>query len=257
MISAHIPDALHMRNRAMQVSLTCLLLTFASPVAHAVTTTQCGDTVCFTWDTDQLSLFGTPSVIGDQIIFDPTTFVAKSLNGEGVVSTNATVNIIVDVMEGYVFDSASLAEAGDYFMWGSDPFGQSAVSVGGQLRVRDAANTELEYDSITASGDFDIFNTPFCATPHNWDASADVSLAGAEWDGVTQVVMKIENILNAYTDPFIAMQPPPGGGPLQAFIEKKEVGLSVGTTVIPIPAAVWLFGSGLLGLFIIARKKAA
>jgi hypothetical protein len=233
-----------MRNRAMQVSLGCLLLAFGSPGAHAASTTQCGDTVCFTWDSEQLSVFGTPSVIGDQIIFDPTTFVAKSLNGEGVVSTNATVNIVVDVMDGYVFDSASLAEAGDYFLWGSD----SAVSVGGQLRVRDAANTLLATDSITAGGDFDIFNTPMCSTPHNWDASADVSLAGAEWDGVTRVVMKIENILNAYTDSNDT-------GPLQAFIEKKEVGLSVGTSVIPIPAAVWLFGSGLLGLVGIARRK--
>lgn len=252
MISAHFLGALHMRNRAMQVSLTCLMLTLGAPLAQAVTTTQCGDTVCFTWDTDQLSLFGTPSVAGDQIIFDPTTFVAKSLNGEGVVSTNATVNIIVDVMEGYVFDSASLAEAGDYFLWGDMPSQESAVSVGGQLRVRDAANTLLATDSITASGPFDIFNTPFCATPHNWDASADVSLAGAEWDGVTRIVMKVENILNAYTGI--------GGpvfGPLQAFIEKKEVGVSISTTVIPIPAAVWLFGSGLLGLVSISRKKSA
>jgi len=29
------------------------------------------------------------------------------------------------------------------------------------------------------------------------------------------------------------------------------------TTVIPVPAAVWLFGSGLLGLIGIARRKAA
>jgi len=29
------------------------------------------------------------------------------------------------------------------------------------------------------------------------------------------------------------------------------------TTVVPIPAAVWLFGTGLLGLFGMARKKRA
>lgn len=234
---------------SMQVCLSCLLLTLGATAAHAATTTQCGDTVCFTWDSDQLSIFGTPSVTGDQIIFDPTTFAAKSLNGEGVVSTNATANIIVDVMEGYVFDSASLAEAGDYFLWGDMSFEESAVSVGGQLRVRDAANTLLATDSIAASGPFDIFNTPFDATPHNWNASAAVSLAGGEWDGVTRVVMKIENILNAYTVDFF--------NPAQAFIEKKEVGLSVGTTIIPVPAAVWLFGSGLLGLIVVARKKSA
>jgi hypothetical protein len=29
------------------------------------------------------------------------------------------------------------------------------------------------------------------------------------------------------------------------------------TTVVPVPAAVWLFGSGLVGLIAVARRKAA
>jgi hypothetical protein len=44
-----------------------------------------------------------------------------------------------------------------------------------------------------------------------------------------------------------------------AFIEKKfaggSVGLVVNPTAIPVPAAIWLFGSGLLGLVGIARRK--
>ena len=231
--------------RAMHVSLTCLLLTFGSSVAHAASVTQCGDTICFTWNDTELSIFGTPSIVGDKIIFDPTTFTANSLNGEGVVTTNATVNITIDVMEGYAFDSMSLDEAGDYFLWGS----KSAVSVGGQLRVRDDADTLLATGNITASEPFNTFNTPHDLTTHNWDAAASVSLAGAEWNGVTQVVMKIENILSAYTDPTDT-------GALQAFIEKKRISVEV-TTVIPVPAAVWLFGSGLLGLVGIARRRTA
>jgi len=232
----------------MQVIALGMLFAIVSPASHAALVTQCGTTLCFTWDDTQLSIFGTPSIVGDKIIFDPTTFSANSLNGQGVVTTNATVNITVDVMQGYAFDSMSLSEAGDYFLWGDN----SAVSVGGQLRVRDDADTLLVTDSITASGPFDIFNTPFDLTPHNWDAAASVSLAGAEWNGVTQVVMKIENILSAYTQNG-------DSGPLQAFIEKKEVGVEVDivTTVVPIPAAVWLFGSGLLGLVGVARRKVA
>ena len=30
---------------------------------------------------------------------------------------------------------------------------------------------------------------------------------------------------------------------------------AVNTTVIPVPAAVWLFGSGLMGLIALARRK--
>jgi len=33
--------------------------------------------------------------------------------------------------------------------------------------------------------------------------------------------------------------------------------LAIETSVIPLPAALWLFGSGLLGLIGVARKKAA
>ena len=232
---------------SIQASLACLVLTFGLSVSHAASVTECGDTICFTWDDTALSIFGTPSIVGDKIIFDPTTFAAISLNGEGVVTTNATVNITIDVMEGYTLDSMSLAEAGDYFLWGTN----SAVSVGGQLRVRDDADTLLATDAITASGPFDIYNTPLDLTTHNWDASASVSLAGAEWNGVTQVVMKIENILSAYT------VPSDNSVALQAFIEKKEVGVEVDivTTVIPVPAAAWLFGSGLLGLLGVARRR--
>ena len=47
-------------------------------------------------------------------------------------------------------------------------------------------------------------------------------------------------------DIFVATSPNPPGG--VAFVE-------VESTVIPIPAAAWLFGSGLIGLFGIARRK--
>jgi len=237
-----------MLKSASKIGLTGLLFVFGCFPSHAALVSQCGDTVCFTWDDAGLSIFGTPTIVGDKIIFDPTTFVANSLNGEGVVTTNATVNITIDVMAGYAFDSMGLAESGDYFLWGAN----SAVSVGGQLRVRDDADTLLVTDNITASAPFDIYNTPFDLTTHNWDAAASVSLAGAEWNGVTQVVMKVENILSAYT---LAGDT----GALQAFIEKKEVGVEIDitTTVIPVPAAVWLFGSGLLGLIGIARRKQA
>ena len=34
-----------------------------------------------------------------------------------------------------------------------------------------------------------------------------------------------------------------------------QINAGYGTTVIPVPAAVWLFGSGLLGLVGVARRK--
>jgi len=46
--------------------------------------------------------------------------------------------------------------------------------------------------------------------------------------------------------------------PVELFDENGEpTGLYLGPGVIPIPPALWLFGSGLLGLTGIAGKKAA
>lgn len=39
------------------------------------------------------------------------------------------------------------------------------------------------------------------------------------------------------------------------FDERVAGGFAVGVSAVPVPAAVWLFGSGLLGLFGIARRK--
>ena len=41
------------------------------------------------------------------------------------------------------------------------------------------------------------------------------------------------------------------------YLDTGETGFAYGGTVVPVPAAVWLFGSGLLGLFGVARRKRA
>ena len=46
------------------------------------------------------------------------------------------------------------------------------------------------------------------------------------------------------------------GNLLGSFISPTNSGVSAIATVVPIPAAVWLFGSGLIGLIGVARRKA-
>jgi len=49
-----------------------------------------------------------------------------------------------------------------------------------------------------------------------------------------------------------------GGTPVGWVTSSQNLGLRVETSAVPVPAAVWLFGSGLLGLVgIIARRKKA
>lgn len=38
-------------------------------------------------------------------------------------------------------------------------------------------------------------------------------------------------------------------------IRKYVIEYESATAVVPVPAAVWLFGSGLLGLAVVARRK--
>ena len=224
----------------------CLLASFSAS-SNAAIVNICGDTVCFEYDDS--TAYGTAIVTGDKIAFNPTNIFALSENGEGVVTTVVpTLNVTLTTIEGYEFDSMDLDEAGDYMLWGSG----SAAVVGGELRVVELPQTLLASDNITANSPLSTVNTFPDGTLHNWDASASVSLAGNEWDGINTVVMKVENILTAYTDPN-------DSGPLKAFLQKKELGVAIDVITtpseIPLPAAVWLFGTGLLGLAGIARRR--
>jgi hypothetical protein len=206
-----------------------------------------GANVSFTYDDTLLGLFGTPSVFGDGIFFTPTNFDAVSTNGDGQVIVNSTVNVDVTVLnpDAYVFDSFSLNEIGDYRLIGND----SSLDVGGQLRARD-----WTFNPFTEVNDFIVE----AATPsltrnsgnfHNWMAGAVVAIGGADWVDVTTIRVTIENVLTA-TSLTLGES---------AFIEKKFVGVSVGLidNPIPVPATAWLFGSGLLALVGISRRKNA
>lgn len=48
-----------------------------------------------------------------------------------------------------------------------------------------------------------------------------------------------------------------GDGTQKAFVYQNNTSLLLHATVVPVPAAAWLFGSGLLGFIGVARRKAA
>ena len=79
---------------------------------------------------------------------------------------------------------------------------------------------------------------------HEWQATWGIKVAAG---GLVNMGLELQNNLFATTS----------NDGERAWIEKKisavEVGVS--TTVIPVPAAVWLFGSGLLGLVGVARRR--
>ena len=205
-----------------------------------------GDTVIFKFagTTSSIGLFGTVEVIGDSIVSFPTDFRAESVDGAGTIleSDNGTVQVIAK--SGYQIDGINVLERGDYLMTGAN----ASIDVDGWSSIFDWNNL-LDGPSITQNlsitGDLTIIDSEI----HTWEGVTSFDLTGSGWDDVNHIGLQLQNNLSAYT--FADGE--------TAWIEKKITGgsidLSIATTVIPVPAAAWLFGSGLLGLVGVARRK--
>ena len=107
---------------ATAISLCAFLL--SAQTVSAASVTQCGPTICFTYDDAQAAVaeFGQPTFIGDTVRFLPPSFRAQS--DDGVADSNpaisrdtATANFIftdVYTLSGNDIHKISVIEAGDY-----------------------------------------------------------------------------------------------------------------------------------------------
>lgn len=224
------------------VSIFALLLTIS---ANAATVTQFGDNVSFTYDDS--SLFGTGIVVGDNIFFLPTDFRAESVNGEGTVTASETLNVTVAATsQNYTMTDFVLVEAGDYNLSAGD----TSVSASGRLQVTSA--TEECPSAIPGFDlpctDAEIFNVTGLDTvgaTTEWSGGTSVDLSDtAGWVEDTEVIVQIQNNLSATTL----------NNGEAAWIEKKQG--AIGISVVPVPAAVWLFGSALGALGWMRRRQA-
>jgi hypothetical protein len=217
---------------------------FGGGVSSAQAATVKLDGVAFDiyYDDTALDLFGTPTLSGDVLYFTPTSFKAESLNGAGVASTASTINLRVELNDGYDFTSIGLVERGDYRLRGAS----SEVDVLGQLRVFDAdAPLTDATDRLQTTGALSLND----GLNYNWEAGADIGLTGPMWSDTRMINVTIENLLDAYTDPLDV-------GRKQAFVEKKFVGLVIGAVAaVPEPEsyALMLAGLGMIGL--VARRR--
>lgn len=237
--------------KKLTAGILCALVSFSASVpVYAANVVQCGTDVCFAYDDG--TLFGTGTVIGNNIFFLPTDFSAESLNGEGAVTTNETLNVqIYSTNENYAIQGVALQEQGDYKLIGND----STVDVSGLLAV--TSNTTLDpataipplfpdgtqpyrIEELFSAGTLDTVGTLT-----QWDASALIDLGSAAgWGSDSDVTVTLENLLSATTFNL--------GD--EAFVEKKFGG--IGISVIPIPGAVFLFPSALVALAWFRRRRA-
>ncbi len=212
-------------------------LSNASPVpVHLV-----GDTVDFYYDKSQsgMAAYGELFVVGNSIFSQPTTFSANAANGS-TESINAFGTITIVAQSGYSFDAMHVAQFGDYQLSGSG----ATNNVSGTLSVSDSNNAS------TASTDA-LFVTGLGINDgqtHEWQATAGFDLSTAMWSNVNSIELSLDSLLSASTSTTGE----------SAFTQSKFVGggmVTIETSAVPVPAAVWLFGSGLLGLAGIARRS--
>ena len=215
-------------------------LVFAASAASATTITQFGDDVSFTYDDS--TAYGVGTVVGNAIFFTPTTIYASSSDGAGTDEMHATLNIDVEATtDGFDMTMFSITEYGDYKL--NDIGGSAYVDADGYFAA--ASNTTIAcsgpcYDAIVYdAGTLGDTGGNLVA----WDMGGTIYLGDTTgWGSDTSVNLTIQNNLYAYTTE----------SGETAYIQKK---FSITIPEVPVPAAVWLFGSGLLGLVAVGRRK--
>jgi hypothetical protein len=229
-----------MSNRILAACSALPLLVAAPLAASAATVTLCGPTVCYEYNDDAtintgLATLGAPALLGgsDVLLFTPTSYLASGGNGSDQTATGTfQFDRIYAVTPGFEIASISLTEGGDYRLINGD-----AVSANLRLQAIDLVNdnatgsfpevtTVLQSFSSTAPAGFSLIE---------WTLSATLLPAQAFTDAASKLSLQVQNSIDAFT----------AGAGQFAFIQKKYMILNVTTQVIPVPAAAWLFASGL------------
>ncbi len=210
--------------------------------AQSAIITQNGTDISFTYDDS--TMFGIGTVVGNSISFLPTNFLAESYGVATPDSSTDTLKVTIESFTaGYTMDMFTLAEFGDYRLDGA-----TASADASAWFLVDSATTSCGGFACT---DSDIFSTgPLADTAGvlaAWSLGGTLDLANTVgWGSDTKVILQLQNNLLAKTAT---------AGDV-AFIQKKKGGIGITVNPVPVPAAVWLFGSGLIGLVGLARRKA-
>lgn len=216
----------------------CALFVANIAAADEVVVSDPGSNFDLIYDSDQLGLFGTPTLVNNTVFFTPTSFFALSEDGapplgDGVETTHSTITFrLVAKDDKMVLHDFRVQANGDYRLDGAG----ASVDVDGQIRLFDPENSFVQYtDPLVPQSNLAIND----GNSHDWTATAAIT----NFPGSNEVVVTLQNILTASTTLLGT----------SAFIEKKFEGIQI--TVVPIPAAAWLFGSGLVGLGLMRRRR--
>lgn len=248
-----------MRGTKVLGGLVALAAGMASLPASAAIVQLCGPTICYEYDNNPLAnagltLFGAPTLLGgsDTLSFTPTSFNADSDPGTLAIPSPIVSAVFqftkIFTTNGGEIASITVTESGDYQILDGGP-DTGFVNVNMRLQSVDLVDNGAVtpgFPEVTSP----LFNwnstTPTGFGLANWSLSGTINPAALFTDLATELDLQIQNTLQACSS-LVPSECSAGTGDDYAFIAKKLT--LEATSTVPVPPAVWLFGSavGLLG----------
>lgn len=245
---------------AIAASTLCMAGTASAAMVSLV-----GDDLTFSFDDS--TLFGSNvGVVGNTLVFNPDSFEVHASDGGGsnLLSETIVINVTTN-SDSMRITGASLGERGSYLRVGSG----TLATATGSIRIT-SQTTLCDGLACTAAETFQSDNLSTMNALTEWTADATNPMTG--WSQDTDVNISLENLLisvatglsesdlsagaDAVND--LIMSGSVTGDPAEiAYISKQYVGLSVDVAPVPVPAAVYLFGSALGGLGVTSRARRA
>lgn len=196
--------------------------------------TLAGSNVSYSFDAAELGLFGTASLVGGNLAFTPTNFLATSS-----VPATWSVNIDITANAGYTLTALNLSESGGYSM----PGAADQVYLAGNISVLD-----IEGDTSKKLVSNILTLAPLSAGGDSWTAQAGVLVPASGWGGSDGIVSSVRFTIS---NQLFAL----GGGE----IWKDAVSVMAVTTPVPEAEtyAMMLVGLGLVGFMVRRRSRAS